>query len=39
MLTLNRSFLKREYNLNLGRLHPVARVILYDMGFNPSTQL
>jgi hypothetical protein len=26
-----------EY-LNLGCLHPVARVISYDMGFNPSTQ-
>jgi hypothetical protein len=24
--------------LNLGCLHPVARVISYDMGFNPSTQ-
>jgi hypothetical protein len=23
---------------NLGCLHPVARVISYDMGFNPSTQ-
>jgi hypothetical protein len=26
-------------NINLGCLHPVARVISYDMGFNPSTQL
>jgi hypothetical protein len=25
--------------LNLGCLHPVARVISCDMGFNPSTQL
>jgi hypothetical protein len=24
---------------NLGCLHPVARVISYDVGFNPSTQL
>jgi hypothetical protein len=24
--------------LNLGCLHPVARVISYDVGFNPSTQ-
>jgi hypothetical protein len=24
--------------LNLGCLHPVARVISYDMGFNPSTE-
>jgi hypothetical protein len=24
--------------LSLGCLHPVARVISYDMGFNPSTQ-
>jgi hypothetical protein len=28
-----------NYKLNLGCLHPVARVISYDMGFNPSTQL
>jgi hypothetical protein len=27
------------YNIiNLGCLHPVARVISYDVGFNPSTQ-
>jgi hypothetical protein len=26
------------WNLNLGCLHPVARVISYDMGFNPSTK-
>jgi hypothetical protein len=25
-------------NLNLGCLHPVARVVSYDVGFNPSTQ-
>jgi hypothetical protein len=25
-------------SLNLGCLHPVARVISYDVGFNPSTQ-
>jgi hypothetical protein len=30
--------LYRVYVLNLGCLHPVARVISYDMGFNPSTQ-
>jgi hypothetical protein len=26
------------YIFNLGCLHPVARVISYDVGFNPSTQ-
>jgi hypothetical protein len=26
-----------EKYLNLGRLHPVARVTSYDVGFNPST--
>jgi hypothetical protein len=30
--------LTRIYKLNLGCLHPVARVISYDVGFNPSTQ-
>jgi hypothetical protein len=30
---------KATEELNLGCLHPVARVISYDMGFNPSTQL
>jgi hypothetical protein len=27
-----------DYILNLRCLHPVARVISYDVGFNPSTQ-
>jgi hypothetical protein len=30
--------LKRRCFLNLGCLHPVARVISYDVGFNPSTR-
>jgi hypothetical protein len=30
---------ERSGKLNLQCLHPVARVISYDMGFNPSTQL
>jgi hypothetical protein len=29
---------EKSVKLNLGCLHPVARVISYDMGFNPSTQ-
>jgi hypothetical protein len=27
-----------DYSLNLGCLHPVARVISDNVGFNPSTQ-
>jgi hypothetical protein len=30
--------LTRIYKLNLGCLHPVARVVSDDVGFNPSTQ-
>jgi hypothetical protein len=31
-------FVRVFWMLNLGYLHPVARVISYDVGFNPSTQ-
>jgi hypothetical protein len=31
-------FYTGHQQVNLGCLHPVARVISYDMGFNPSTQ-
>jgi hypothetical protein len=38
VLSLQNTWVTNSYYLNLGCLHPVARVISYDVGFNPSTQ-